>query len=86
MAKPFYLKEGTPVLVATRMLDGSLEVKSKRTKRDALYFQSDVVFSPDSKVTCPSERELAMQGFFAFTLPKNKAGYTSLMCHKSFFE
>lgn len=86
MTKHFFLKEGTPILVAKRMFDGSLEVKPKKTKRDVLYFQSDVEFSPDSEVTCPSERNLALQGFFAFTLPKNKAGYTTLMCHESHFE
>ena len=86
MAKSFFLKEGTPILVSTRKFDGSLEVKSKKTKRDVLYFESDLIFSPNSQLTCPSEKDLAGQGFFGFPLPKNRAGYTTLMCHESFFK
>ena len=86
MAKSFFLKEGTPILVSIRKLDGSLEVKSRRTKRDVLYFQADLVFSPDSQLSCYTEKDLAKQGFFGFILPKNKTGYTTLMCHESFFK
>lgn len=82
----FFIKEGTPILVSILKFDGSIELKTKRTKRDVLYFRSDIIFSPESEPFCLTQRDLAKQGFFGFPLTKNKAGYTALICHESSFK